>query len=104
LRPKRDTAPAVWDLGYRLRRSAWGQGYATEGSLALVRKAFTELGVQRVTAGALAANVASWRVMEKAGLTLVGTYRKTFPDLYNGEEQEIVVYALTKEDWERAQR
>jgi RimJ/RimL family protein N-acetyltransferase len=104
LRPKRDTEPDAWDLGYRLRRSAWGQGYATEGSRALLRKAFTELGVRRVTAGTLVANVASWRVMEKAGLTIVGTDRKTFPGLYNDEEQEVVGYAITKEDWERAQR
>ena len=34
------------ELGYRLRRSAWGKGYATEGSRALIRKGFTELGVR----------------------------------------------------------
>ncbi len=32
------------DLGYRLRKVAWNQGYATEGSRALIRKCFTELG------------------------------------------------------------
>jgi len=46
---------------------AWGKGYATEGSRALIRKGFTELGVQRVVAEAMAVNVASRRVMEKAG-------------------------------------
>jgi len=53
-------------LGYRLRKLAWGQGYATEGSRALIRKGFTEFGVQRVTAEAMAENGASRRVMEKA--------------------------------------
>jgi RimJ/RimL family protein N-acetyltransferase len=28
-------------LGYRLLKSAWGKGYATEGSCALIRKGFT---------------------------------------------------------------
>ncbi|HEX2221433.1 MAG TPA: GNAT family N-acetyltransferase, partial [Candidatus Limnocylindria bacterium] len=38
------------ELGYRLRRSAWGKGYATEAASALIRKGFTELGVRRVVA------------------------------------------------------
>ena len=34
------------ELGYRLRRSAWGKGYATEGSRALIQKGFTDLVVR----------------------------------------------------------
>src|SRR5262245_43020973 len=60
--------PGELELGYRLRRAAWGQGYATEASRALVRKALAELGADRVVACALAGNRASIRVMEKAGL------------------------------------
>ena len=37
-------------LGYRLRRAAWGQGYATEGVRALIKKAFSEAAVQRIVA------------------------------------------------------
>jgi RimJ/RimL family protein N-acetyltransferase len=48
LRPRADGAADEPELGYRLRRSAWGKGYATEGSRALVEKAFTDLGAQRV--------------------------------------------------------
>lgn len=40
------------DLGCRLRRAAWGRGYATEGSRALIGLGFTGLGVQRVFAHA----------------------------------------------------
>lgn len=89
------------ELGYRLRRVAWGKGYGTEGSRALIRKGFTDFGVRRVVASAAAANIASRRVMEKCGLTLVRTYRITFPDLFGGEEQEDVEYALTRSEWER---
>ncbi len=39
--PPKDAGPE--EVGYRLRRSAWGKGYATEGSGALIRKGFTEL-------------------------------------------------------------
>ena len=89
------------ELGYRLRRIAQGKGYGTEGSRALIRKGFTDFGVRRVVASAAAANIASRRIMEKCGLTLVRTYRITFPDLFGGEEQEDVEYALTRSDWER---
>ena len=100
-RPGEDAAPGEVELGYRLRRSAWGKGYATEGSRALIRKGFTEFGVQRVTAEAAAANTASRRVMEKAGLTLVRTFREPWPDSAGGPEVEAVEYALRKADWEQ---
>ncbi len=100
-RPRDVTAPDQVELGYRLRKSAWGKGYATEGSRALVRKGFTESGVQRVTAEAVAANTASRRVMEKTGLTLVRTFHQPWPDAIGGPELEAVEYALQKADWEQ---
>jgi RimJ/RimL family protein N-acetyltransferase len=89
------------ELGYRLRRSAWGRGYATEGSRALIRKGFTELGVARVVANAMAVHTASRRVMEKAGLTLVRTFHQEWPDRIPGDEHGDVEYVLTRADWER---
>ena len=69
-RPSRDGVPDEPELGYRLRVAAWGKGYATEGSRALLRKGFNEFGVQRVVASALVSNIASRRVLEKLGFTL----------------------------------
>jgi RimJ/RimL family protein N-acetyltransferase len=89
------------ELGYRLRASAWGKGYATEGSRALIRKGFTELGVRRVVASTMTVNRASRRVMEKAGLRYVRTFHQEWPDRIEGEEQGDVEYALEKADWER---
>jgi len=89
------------ELGYRLRQSAWGQGYATEGSVALIRKGFTEHGVRRVVAETMAVNAASRRVMEKAGLTLVRTFHQDWPHPIPGDEHGEVEYALSKADWER---
>jgi RimJ/RimL family protein N-acetyltransferase len=110
-RPPEGARPGEVELGYRLRRAAWGQGYATEGSRALIRKGFTELGVQRVIATTFGANVASRRVMEKAGLTLVRTFRITPADLIAAEtyritspdlfDEDDVEYALDKADWEQ---
>ena len=67
LRPRR--SDGVIDLGYRLRRPAWGNGYATQGSRALIDKGFTEHGIDRVAAETLTVNCASRRVLEKCGLT-----------------------------------
>ncbi len=88
------------ELGYRLKKSAWGKGYATEGSRALIRKGFTELGVRRVVAETMAVNTASRRVLEKAGLTLERTFHRTWPEPIEGAEHGEVEYALHKADWE----
>ena len=89
------------ELGYRLKRSAWSKGYATEGSRALIRKGFAELGVRRVFARTMAVNTASRRVMEKAGLAHVRTFHEDWPEPIEGAEHGEVEYALTKADWER---
>jgi RimJ/RimL family protein N-acetyltransferase len=92
------------DLGYRLRKAAWNKGYATEASRALIRKCFTELGVDRMTAHTMTVNRASRRVMEKCGLTLFDTHPSPgLPDI-PGAEQGEVVYALTRRRWEETAR
>jgi RimJ/RimL family protein N-acetyltransferase len=88
------------ELGYRLRSSAWNKGYATEGSRALIHKAFTELGATRVVAETMAVNVRSRRVMEKAGLTLVRTFRQEWPYRIEGDNDGDVEYAVRKADWD----
>ena len=97
--PWKDVSPEEVELGYRLRRSAWGKGYATEGSRALIRKGFTELGVQRVVAETMTVNAASRRVMEKAGLKYVRTFHQEWPERIEGDEHGDVEYALTKAEW-----
>ncbi len=111
LRPPEGGGPGNVALGYRVGRAAWGQGYATEGARALIRKGFAELGVRQVFATTYERNLASRRVMEKAGLTLVRRFRLTPADLshsltFEGTSQDIwegdeVEYALLRADWER---
>jgi RimJ/RimL family protein N-acetyltransferase len=103
-RPREGASPDEAELGYRLRKSAWGKGYATEGSRALIATGVTQFGVQRVVAEAMAVNLASRRVMEKAGLTLVRTFHQPWPYPIEGDELGDVEYALTKADWEQQDR
>jgi RimJ/RimL family protein N-acetyltransferase len=100
LRPRDDGAADEPELGYRLRRSAWGKGYATEGSRALIEKAFTDLGAQRVWAETMVVHTASHRVMEKAGLKYVRTFHADWPVKIEGDEEGDVEYALTRAEWE----
>lgn len=91
------------ELGYRLRKSAWGKGYAAEGSIALIRKGFTDLSVRRVVAETMVVHTASRRVMEKAGMLAVRTVHQDWPDHIPGDEHGDVEYAITREEWEHQQ-
>jgi RimJ/RimL family protein N-acetyltransferase len=66
--------PKMLELGYRLKRAAWGRGIATEGSRAILRYAFEQLGEASVDACAVPDNVASTRVMVKCGMKRVGAF------------------------------
>ncbi|MBA0053136.1 N-acetyltransferase [Streptomyces sp. AJS327] len=98
-----EDAAGTVELGYRLRRDAWGSGYATEGARALVRKGFTELGVRRVVAYTMTVNSPSRKVMEKTGLRFVRTFFQDWPEAIEGSEQGEVEYALTAEEWHSGQ-
>ena len=112
LRPVTPTAAAMVDwpdappgdttvasLGYRLRASVWGRGYATEGARALVRRAFTELGARRIVATTMAVNTASRRVLEKTGLKYTRTVYLDWPAPLPGNEHGDVEYELDRSDW-----
>ena len=101
LRPAPESPPGEVELGYRLRRSAWGKGYATEGSRALIEKAFAELGVERVFATTMVVNVASRRVMEKGGLRFVRIFHQAWPYRIEGDEKGDAEYALLRSEWEQ---
>ena len=104
LRPLPEDPADEPELGYRLVQSAWGRGYASEGSRALVDKAFAELGAARVHASTMAVNVGSRRVMEKAGLRFVRTFVADWPVRIEGDEEGDVEYAIERAEWEADRR
>ncbi|QQC87501.1 GNAT family N-acetyltransferase [Streptomyces alfalfae] len=103
LRPEPDGPLDEVELGYRLRRPAWGKGYATEGSRALLGKAFTRLGVRVVWAETMSVNRGSRNVMEKLDMRLAATI-PTPPDMAAIEGSELggVRYEITREQWHAA--
>ena len=61
------------DVAFRLMRTHWGQGLATEAALASVRFGFTDLGLKRIIGLVMPENLASVRVLEKTGLRYAET-------------------------------
>lgn len=59
------------EIGWHLRRSAWGRGYATEAASACLVYSFDQLKFARVSAFAESANAASVRVIDKLGMRFV---------------------------------
>ncbi len=90
------------ELGFRLRQAEWGKGYATEGSRALLNKAFTELGVRSVWGATMSLNLNSRKVMETVGMTVADTL-DTPPDMQmvEGAEHGGFLYEITREQWEQ---
>jgi RimJ/RimL family protein N-acetyltransferase len=87
LRPDK-IVPDEMELGYRLKRSVWGRGLATEGSRALVQRAFGDWDYPKVCARTLAINIASRRVLEKTGLQFEADFLWSEDILPGWTEQE----------------
>ena len=79
------------EVGWRLERSFWGRGLATEGARASLRYGFEKMDLAGIISITLPENAASRRVMEKAGLTLRGET--------SWKGYEVVWYAVDREEW-----
>lgn len=66
----------IFEIGYWVRSSASGKGYATEGTNALIRYAFNALAASKISICHAAGNDASARVIEKLGFEKEGVFRK----------------------------
>ncbi|WP_421948665.1 GNAT family N-acetyltransferase [Phaeodactylibacter xiamenensis] len=80
-----------YDLGYRLRRQYWGQGIATETSLAALEYGFETLKLEEIFAGAHVDNIGSNKVLQKVGLRLIEVFE------FDGDEHNW--YGISKSEW-----
>lgn len=86
------------ELGWVLHPERSGHGYATEAVRELFRLCFDDLALRRVTADCFAANVASWRLMERVGMRReVHTVRDSLHR--SGQWMDGMSYALLAEEW-----
>jgi RimJ/RimL family protein N-acetyltransferase len=79
------------ELGWTLRREAWGRGYASEAARAGLAWAFRDFGHSYVTSRIEPANERSTNVATRLGMKVIRT------DLWAGHP--FLVHALTHEAW-----
>ncbi len=97
-----DTSPVAGDyeIGWRLREDAWGQGYAKEAAIASLDFAFGPLAAPHVVALTCFGNEASWGLMEKLGMTRRADLDYVDPH-FTGELSPTIVYRIERSDWHR---
>jgi len=79
------------EIAYFFKRSAWGRGYATEVCKRMLRFAFEDVALNEVVASVHEDNVASQKVLEKAGMQKRGRKR------CHGKDSPI--YRITHDEW-----
>ncbi|HET7474170.1 MAG TPA: GNAT family N-acetyltransferase [Candidatus Limnocylindrales bacterium] len=93
--------PAV-EIGWRLARSAWGHGYATEGARAALAWGFEQLGLDEIVSFTTPANVRSRAVMARLGMTHDPADDFDHPNLPVGHPiRRQVLYRLGREAFVR---
>ena len=86
--------PAI-DIGWRLKRSAWGKGYATEGAQRCLEYGFDVLAIERVISVCTIKNFKSENVMKKLGMKKIGSF--DHPEMINHPEYlKHHCYQITK--------
>ena len=86
------------ELGYSIDRAAWGQGFATEAVSAVTSRAFSECSdLNRLRAKTHPLNVASQRVLLKAGFLREGVLRQN--SVLRGEAVDEVWFGLLRAEW-----
>lgn len=88
------------EIGWRLARSAWGHGYATEAANTVLARAFGPLGLDEVVSFTTTHNLRSQRVMQRIGMTHGLSEDFDHPRVADGPLRRHVLYRLSKTDWE----
>jgi RimJ/RimL family protein N-acetyltransferase len=84
------------ELGYWLGRAFWNSGVMTAAVRAMTQYGFEQFALTRIYAMPFAANVASQRVLEKAGYTREGVLRRSA--IKGGIVIDQVLFAITDDD------
>ncbi len=87
------------EMGCELAPEYWNRGYATEATRAMLQFGFEELGLHRVWAATMAANMGARHVLDKLGMTLEGELRET--TLLASGWSNSVIYGILEHEWRK---
>lgn len=94
-----------YNLGYIFNPNYHSKGYCTEACKALLNYGFNDLKVNRIRAACNPENTASWKVMEKLGMTKEAHFKKRVhfrdDDLGNPIYTDEFVYAMNISEWKK---
>ncbi len=86
------------EMGYWIGEQYWNRGFATEAARAMIEYAFSELWLHRVFSRHYGSNIASGRVMQKAGMKEEGVMRDHL--FVNGRYEDSVIYGIVSMDYD----
>ena len=86
------------DIGWRLKQSAWGKGYASEGAKRCLEFAFNDLNLERIISTCTLQNNKSEHVMKKIGMKKKTTFNHPKLKAYPAYEK-CVMYEIRKNDF-----
>jgi RimJ/RimL family protein N-acetyltransferase len=94
LHPKRDVYRRSAGIGYWLGEEFWGRGIATDAVQAMIGYAFSHFDLIRLYAGVFEWNVASMRVLEKAGFHFEARLQKSVTK--DGKTIDELIYSVLR--------
>lgn len=90
------------EIGWRLARPMWGQGYATEAARAWLAEGFTKLDLTEIVAFAVPENLPSHAVMRRIGLQRDPSRDFEHPALPPGHPlRPHILHAISRDAWSR---
>ena len=95
IHPLADVESKNAEMGYWLAETYWGHGIITNAIKQMIDYGFSNFNINRIFARPFGTNVASQKVLQKAGFKLEATLEKTF--FKNGEYLDELVYAVRKQ-------
>ncbi len=91
---KTEYTPAI-DIGWRLKRSVWGKGYATEGAKRCLEYAFNDLKIDSLISVCVIDNKKSEHIMSKIGMFKIGEFNHPKLSAYPKYEKHVC-YRINK--------
>lgn len=88
----------ICEIGYCLGSDYWNNGYMTEVLKEIIKYLFNKQEFHLIIAGFMSENVASGRVMEKAGMKKEAVLRERALNQYTNEYDDEVIYSITKDE------